>query len=348
MTLTFFSFTQKGVQLVDNLAWNLKEKHQIQSYTLKKYATAISVAMEQETKGYVEQAFESSEALIFIGAAGIAVRLIAPYVSDKFKDPAVISMDERGCYVISLLSGHVGGANQLARKLAELTRGEAVISTATDVNTLFAVDEWAVKQGITTFDRDKAKHIAAALVQGEKVGIASTFEIVDCPKELTRRKDAKNTIQKGIWIGYPLEEEPYEETLTLIPNIIAVGIGCRRGTQAEVIEEAIREMCERYHIPMESIGSISSIDLKKDEQGILAFASKYNVVFRCYTQEELMKVAGDFSSSAFVKSITGVDCVCERAAKAAQQEGSWIARKTVINHVTLAIREAIYKVDLKY
>ena len=107
---------------------------------------------------------------MYVGATGIAVRAIAPYVRDKFHDPAVVSVDEAGRFVVPLLSGHVGGANELARVVAELCGGQAVVSTATDVNELFAVDEWAARRGYAIVERVIAKEISARLLEGASVG----------------------------------------------------------------------------------------------------------------------------------------------------------------------------------
>ncbi|MBM6685952.1 cobalamin biosynthesis protein CbiG, partial [Faecalicatena contorta] len=145
------------------------------------------LALERPRGGaFLQEHWQQVREIVFIGAAGIAVRLIAPYIRDKFTDPAVLVLDEGGRFVIPLLSGHVGGANDLARFLARATGAEAVITTATDVNGRFAVDVFAKKCGLVLTDRTKAKDISARILKGEKVGFYSEFPVLGrVPEELT-------------------------------------------------------------------------------------------------------------------------------------------------------------------
>ena len=126
---------------------------------------------------WTAEQFAQADALVYVGATGIAVRAIAPYVRDKFVDPAVVSVDEAGRFAVPLLSGHVGGANELARAVAQICGGQAVVSTATDVNELFAVDEWAARRGFCIVERAIAKEISAWLLEGKPVGFASDFAL---------------------------------------------------------------------------------------------------------------------------------------------------------------------------
>ena len=137
--------------------------------------------------------WETGRALVFIGAAGIAVRAIAPHVQDKFRDPAVVSVDETGQYAVALLSGHVGGANSLAARIAGLTGGTAVISTATDLHGRFAVDVWASRQGLLLKDRQVAKEVSAALLAGASVRFSSEFPVEGALPFGTGRRFAGNS-----------------------------------------------------------------------------------------------------------------------------------------------------------
>ena len=268
-----------------------------------------------------------ADALVFVGAAGIAVRAIAPHVRDKFSDPAVVSVDEAGRFVVPLLSGHVGGANELARRVAALTGGQAAVSTATDVNGLFAVDVWARERGMAITDRVLAKEVSAALLEGRPVGFASDFGH-PCPEGLTA-----GPAELGVWITDRTGEGPFPRTLRLVPRSLILGIGCRRGTPEAAIAAAADAALAG--LAPEAVAGVATIDLKKDESGLLAFCARRGLPLTTYSAEALAAVEGDFTPSAFVRGITGVDNVCERAAAAAG--GRIIVPKQANNGVTAAV-----------
>lgn len=264
---------------------------------------------------------------MFVGAAGIAVRAIAPHVRDKFSDPAVVSVDEAGRFAVPLLSGHVGGANELARRVAALTGGQAAVSTATDVNGLFAVDVWAQERNMALTDRTLAKEVSAALLEGRPVGFASDFGH-PCPEGLTT-----GTAELGVWITDRTGEGPFPRALRLAPRSLILGIGCRRGTPEAAIAAAADAALAG--LAPEAVAGVATIELKKDEPGLLAFCARRGLPLTTYSAEALAAVAGDFTPSAFVQGITGVDNVCERAAAAAG--GRIIVPKQANNGVTAAV-----------
>jgi cobalamin biosynthesis protein CbiG len=274
--------------------------------------------------------FSSDDALVFVGASGIAVRAIAPHVRDKFTDPAVVSVDEAGRFVVPLLSGHVGGANELARSIAGIVGGQAVVSTATDVNGLFAVDEWATRHGLALLERTLAKEISAAVLEGRPVGFASDFKWEDAPTGFV-----EGTAELGFVVSLDDTATPFERTLHLVPRVATVGVGCRRGTDSAVLERAVFDALVRARISKHAVTTLASIDLKKDERAILALASEQGWEAKFYTADELMQVPGDFESSEFVKKTVGVDNVCERAACA--EGGMLVLGKQAGDGVTVAI-----------
>ena len=158
MKLAFFSFTERGGALAEMLCASFAEKGD----------DAVHVR-GSSVKEAVARMFRSCDALVFVGAAGIAVRLAAPFIEDKFRDPAVVSVDEYGRFAVPLLSGHVGGANALAARIAGLTGGVPVISTASDLNGCFQVDLFAKRNGLVITDRALAKEVTAALLKGATV-----------------------------------------------------------------------------------------------------------------------------------------------------------------------------------
>lgn len=268
--------------------------------------------------------FERADALVFFTAAGIAVRCIAPFVSDKFHDPAVLVVDESARFVIPLLSGHAGGANRLAGIIAKALDSQPVITTATDGRGLFAVDVFAVENGLVISDRTKAKRISSRLLAGEEAAVFS-----DCAGKLRLSNSSlrkclnrygKGTVQAADRAGADiilsfrqLPEDP-ADALYLIPRILTLGIGCRKGTARDRISDAVLEMLEKNGIFRQAVSGIASIDLKKNEAGLLAFAKEWQLPIIFYTADELRAVSGDFVPSSFVESVTGVDNVCERSA----------------------------------
>ena len=274
--------------------------------------------------------FSSMDALIFVGACGIAVREIAPYVKSKKTDPAVVCIDEAGQFVIPLLSGHIGGANALAEKLAEKLDATAVVTTATDVRGKFAVDAWAARHGCAISDMGLAKAVSAAILE-EDIPLCSQFSL---PTPLPEGMFAGESGPLGVFIGWRTKA-PFARTLRLIPRVLRVGVGCRRGISAEAVVRAVQTVFAENGLDTAAIRGVCSIDLKQDEPGLLAACEKNNWPVHFYTAQQLRDVAGDFTLSDFVRSVTGVDNVCERAALLDAER--LIVQKTARDGVTVAV-----------
>lgn len=282
------------------------------------------------------QLFSSCGLIVFIGACGIAVRAVAPSVASKTSDPAVVVADELGKNVISLLSGHMGGANDIARLLAEGLGANPVITTATDINGRFSVDSWAKKNGFLIDSMEAARLFSAEILEKD----------LPVYSELPAECDPSKGIyfgQKGA-VGAAVSYRrvrPYASTLRVIPRVLYMGIGCRRGTSAEQIERAVSEALDEYDIDFRAVAGIASLDLKKDEAGLLEYCRLRGIEPSFYTAEELLAVPGDYSSSSFVESKVGVDNVCERAAMLlAGENAALIIRKTASEGVTVALAQA--------
>ena len=289
-----------------------------------------------------KEAFSCCRLMIFIGATGIAIRSIAPYIRSKTRDPAVISIDEQGKFVIPLLSGHIGGANSLATGIAAFLGAVPVITTATDVNDLFAVDEWAARHKMSIFNMDAAKTFASYLVDCKKVGVKSEFPVKGTlPRGLVLAEEGP----VGMAISLRKTVQPFVETVVLRPRILHLGIGCRRGTSKDKIEEIVIQELARLKVTLSVVKGIASIDVKKDEQGLLTFADECALPIRFYSAEELNAVEGEFTPSDFVAKTVGVDNVCERAAVLDSNGGRLLLRKTGRNGVTLAVAVENFVVD---
>lgn len=341
MKLAMISFTERGCRLCRNLSEALEvQGYCCEAYAMKKYAEPHQlIPLTKPLQEWTGEMFEACDAICFIGASGIAVRSIAPFVRDKTKDPAVVVMDEKGIFAISLLSGHLGGANDLAGVLANLTGAIPVITTATDVNGKFAVDVFAKKNRLYIENMTYAKEISADVLDEKPVGFYSDFPVLDqIPEEIipvTKEQVFEGT--NGLAVTLYPNIQPFKHTLHLIPKILTVGIGCRRGTDAAEIEQAVMESLSVAGFSIHGIEQIASIDLKAEEPGILSFCEKYKIPFVTYSKEELSEVKGTFTESEFVKEITGVSNVCERSAVLGSLRGRLIQKKKVAKGIEKAL-----------
>ncbi len=291
---------------------------------------------EESLFAWTQNCFLYRRPIIFIGACGIAVRAIAPLVRDKLQDIPVLVVDEAGQFVIPLLSGHFGGANELAEEIAGLMGMTAVITTATDVNRLFAVDVFARQNHLAICNRGGIKKISAAILAKEKVTFAMDGIYGGrLPEALTLAKPEDR--QVSIFLS-PYEKEDITAVLYLVPRVVVIGVGCRRGKTAAEIEAEVDKCLKQTRIRAEAVAGIASIDVKKAEKGLCELSEKYGWNLQTFSKEELESVPGNYKSSSFVKSMVGVDNVCERAAMAACKEGAGLVLgKQAQNGVTVAI-----------
>lgn len=336
MKVSIVAFTEAGAKLCGTLVDLLPVP--CEGFAPERFAKDTVKPLIEPIDEWTGRRFIKGDALVFIGATGIAVRAIAPFLSDKQHDPAVVALDELGRFVTPLLSGHIGGANRLAREIAELTHGTAIISTATDVNGIWSPDVWASENGYTIANIEAVKTISAALLQGEVVGLDCDFPIDnELPENIILTKNA----QAGIVISLE-KRRIYPITLNIIPKCLTIGVGCRKGVESDLLERKITVILENHNLPIESVGRIATIDRKADEPAILDFCRKYSLVLDIYTAEELAEVRGEFDSSEMVQKTVGVDNVCERAAVCAKS--SLIVPKTTGDGVALAIAKQNWRI----
>ena len=261
-------------------------------------------------------------------------------------DPPVLVLDEAGQFVIPVLSGHLGGANELAQQIAESLHSAAVVTTATDVNGLFAVDVFARKNGLRVCNPEAIRHVSGKLLQGEIIVMAvdpacmSPEEMAELqpPKEvkLISWNEAQAEHAVDVWIT---KKEPQEDrkTLVLAPKTAVLGMGCRKNKSYNEIKQMIKTMVDSREIDLDDIYALASVDVKEKEPGLQELAQHLRVPFVVFSAGELKKVPGDFTASAFVAQTVGVDNVCERAAVAAADGGSLLIHKQAMDGVTIAV-----------
>ena len=303
MNTVIAAFTRKGIDLARKLHGRIFVPSRLVSDGLE----AIDIPLSEWAGKY----FQEVQAFVFIGACGIAIRAVAPHITSKMLDPAVIVIDESGRYVIPVLSGHIGGANSLAKKIAGLIGAQAVITTATDVNNILAVDEWAVNHDCAIENPEAIKHVSSSLLEAHSVGVAVTDENIPAP--------------------FPV-------TLFLRPRVLVLGAGCNRGTNPGEFERSAMDFLDGAGVSVKSLCALASIDLKADEPALVSFARKHNIPLCVYTAKELQALPGNFSASRVVQKFTGTDNVCERAAVLGAGDGAALLRsKTVYNGITFAL-----------
>lgn len=295
----------------------------------------------------IKQAFEYNIDLVCIMATGIVVRSIAPFIKAKDQDPAIVVMDEAGRFVISLLSGHIGGANDLTMKIAGLIDATPVITTASDVKGLPALDVLARKAGLVIEDLKAVKRVQSDLLRRKPVYVLNEIHGIS---EILQAYGLENlhflhTLpvvehETGVYIGFRILPQ-LKDWLMLRPKELVVGLGCNRGTRAEEILSAIEKVFESFAISMSCIKSFASIDAKRNETGLLEAANKLKVEIIWHAKEQLKKMKTPNPSST-VERHMGVASVCEAAALlTAQNAGSINARllipKQKMGNVTVAV-----------
>ena len=281
----------------------------------------------------MEQCWYDHDALVCIMATGIVVRTLAPLIEDKQQDPAVVVCDEQGRFAVSLLSGHLGGGNELANRVAAVTGGRAVITTASDVQGKTALDLWARDLGLVVADRDGLTRAMGKLVNHGSVTLYSDYPLPNLPEDIQptdqpQAADLIITAAAGV-----------QTTGTLLyARALVAGIGCNRNTPAEEIEQALHQACQENNLARGSVARLASIDLKRDEQGLLAFARRHGLPLDFFNKDELNTVGG-VSTSAIVLRATGARGVAEPAAVLASGGGRLLVKKMKWPNVTVAIAE---------
>ncbi len=326
-------------------------EHMIFYITDEAYRLALKIAEQfpgAEVLKFSSRVFSSrwglSGNIICIMAAGIVVRTIAPLLKDKKSDPAVVVLDEKGHYVISLLSGHIGGANKLARMIADYLCAQAVITTASDVQGRTALDVWAVEHGLYIEDFEKIKRLSAKIVNGHKINVYAdcSFDADSIPPEFVMVEDMKDA---EMMITEKIMET---DSLFLRPRNIFAGIGCNRGTTKEEISEAVKDMFFERNISMNSIRCLATIDLKADERGLVEFAANEELSIDFFKKDELNDTVSIYNmeASEVVKGATGALAVAEPSAMLAAKKrfdnAALITPKQKRGNLTLAIVKAKY------
>ena len=314
MNISVFAYTRQGM-LTGEKTISAFPNDEINFYAPQRICGGRYQQINSPTEYFYGDQFIRSDLLIIIGSCGIAVRLIAPHLQNKGTDPAVLCVDDMGRYVIPLLSGHIGGANKFAEKLAETLSAQAVITTATDIHNRFSADSWAVRQGFIIDNMALAKEVSAAILERDIPFCCQLPYLEPLPDGLF----PDNFGSIGIFVGWE-KCEPYEKTLRIIPKCLHLGIGCRRRTSEEKIQSI-----------MENVLDQANIDIR--------------VPINFYSADVLRTIPGEFCHSDFVEKTTGVDNVCERASMIGADK--LILSKKACDGVTIALAAELKEVTFE-
>ena len=312
--------------------------------TRHRFALAMGAVGFDRVGAVVPALWGRFPALVFIMATGIVVRQIAPLLQHKTRDPAVVVLDERGRYLISLISGHLGGANRLAAVIAGITGGQAVITTASDVQNRPAIDLLAQELGLEIENPELLKTVARCLLEDEPLWVYDPEQRIEpCLAEEEHiswlREGAVVANERndgiGIWVSESLAPDGWSG-LMLRPRNLVVGLGCNRGTAAEEILSLLRRVFDRERLALRSIRNLASIEAKADEGGILEVGRQLGCPIHFYSPQELIKVAVP-NPSPVVLAHMGVESVCEATALVSAQSSELIVAKQKTANVTLAV-----------
>lgn len=281
-------------------------------------------------KEQLDNIFKHYKGVVFIGAVGIAVRLCAPYLIHKTLDPAIVVIDDLGRFAISLVSGHLGGANELAHKLSEILKCQPIITTASDGRNIEAIDMFAKRNDLSIESMAEAKKITAMMLEGKRIKLDSELKLKLYYQNL------KDIDYEGvIFVTSRLNLGDEKPCCILRPKNLNIGIGCRRGKHRDEILRAIEEVFKLNSLSLNSIKAIATVEVKSDEEGIIEACKKLECKMSIFSREEIRKVQDKFLASAFVNSNIGVTSVCEPCAYLAG--GEIIVSKTAINGITIAV-----------
>jgi len=258
-----------------------------------------------------KEVMKTSKGVIFISSTGIAVRAIAPFLEGKDKDPGVVVVDLSSKYAINILSGHLGGGNELTLEVAKILNVQPIITTATDNLGIIAPDILAKDNALIIEDLKKAKYIASLLVDEKIIGIKDDCNIINITKGYEKVEELR---ENCIWITHNLKNTVIEDDskiLRLIKKDLVLGIGCRRGTSYEKLNDFINSSLVKNNLDIRATAFIVSVDVKANEEGLIKLAQKMDCPFKTFKREEIESVQDKYEKSEFVLKTLGITGVCE-------------------------------------
>ena len=350
MRIAIIAITRNGAVLGQRLREGLAGA---ELYVSRRYAgqtgTVKQIFDPCELKGLVGSLWPKYTGFVFIMASGIVVRMIAPHLESKEKDPAVVVMDDAGKFAISLLSGHLGGANELSERCAFISGARPVITTATDANNLPSFDLLAKEQGWVIDDISSVKTLNSLLLDDEEIAVVD-------PSGQTRSwfhgrgklcfydtyAEAMDSRARGFLFvtnrHLPPQTRP-RNLLILHPRNLVLGIGCNRGTSADEIDAFVSRHLKQIFLSLKSVSCIASATAKHDESGLISYAEQKAIPLVFFDHEDLNKVCVPSPPSRYALEAIGATGVAEPAAVLGSGGGRLLLKKVKSENVTLAVAE---------
>lgn len=297
------------------------------------------IYINKKLKEFVPEIFGKYDYIIFIMASGIVVRTIAPLIKNKFSDPAILVSDEKGKNIISLLSGHMGGANEMTLYISNLLNSNPVITTATDVNNKSSLDMIAKKLNAHIYDfRNKVLKINSMLVNDEVVNlfIDGDYDIDTRGFNICKRDEINNLDEVVVISNKKNLNLINNNILKVVPKNIVIGIGCRKNMDKEYMINSLSDFLHKQNIDINSIKEIGSIDVKKNEEALINLSIYLNVPFKTFTADEISKVEHLYEKSDWVKQNVDVHSVAEPVAHLLS-DGNLIIKKHKYNGITFSV-----------
>ncbi len=316
MKLACIAFTASGLELAEKLKSN--------------GSFQVDIFDKHGYKPKLDSIFSRYRYILFISSVGIAVRLSAPFLVHKAVDPAIVVIDDLGRFSISLVSGHLGGANELALKLSGILECQPVITTASDGRAIEAIDTFAKTNGLFIESLEAAKKITAMMIDNKKIKLESEVKL-----KLGYDNISDIDYEAVVIVSSRLRISNDMPCCILRPRNINIGIGCRRGKTKEDILEAIDQVFDSFDLSIKSIKAVATADIKRDEAGIIEACKELGCSMRIFDRESIEKIDSLFTPSDFVKSKIGVSSVCEPCAHLLG--GRLIIPKTIVNGITIAV-----------
>ncbi|GIW48632.1 MAG: hypothetical protein KatS3mg079_108 [Caloramator sp.] len=296
------------------------------AYKLKQHFKDACIFNKNTYKGNLENIFNNSRAIIFISSAGIAVRIVSKFLKSKYQDPAVLVIDDAANFVISLISGHIGGANELCREISHFLSATPVITTSTDIHNIYAVDLFAKKNNMIIENIDNLKLISTAMIEKKEIDLIKDIDV-----DYDYRYKSKNS-NIALYITYKRVEEDRPH-LILRPKVLNVGIGLRRGVDFNTLYNSLLTAFFLNNLSINSIKAVASYELKRDEEALWRLKERLNVPLIFFKKEEIDMV--DCDRDEFVFKSVGVMAVSEPCAKLLG--GRLIVKKFKKDGVTISI-----------
>jgi cobalt-precorrin 5A hydrolase len=335
-SLAVWAVTQGGVTLGEMVLKYCDTAVLLCSSGLVTNAPSERVKRFDALKPEVETAFFNFSGHLFIMATGITVRVIARLLFNKVSDPAVVVMDEKGDFCISLVSGHIGGANDLCKKIAGIVGGTPVITTATDVNRLPSIDTLAKEEGFYIENPGAIKRVNMAILRGDTIPFYDPYFLLDGKTGAMKKKPVFSRDAAAVIIDDKIGDHE-KDALVLRPRSIVAGVGCNRDTGMDEIVSLIKTVFHERGLSLNCLYKIASIDIKADEKGLLDCAEALNAELEFFNKDQLNGVTGILNPSGVVQKYTGAKSVCEAAAILGSKQGKLIVQKTKSKNATLAL-----------